>query len=170
MTGKVSLRLKEGEQNRVSLLITNSEFLNDSGFVLSEPIHTDVLVSYEEFGIVINVTAKGVLELICSRCACAFQRKLNLEHSIIIADTEKGWTLDQDTIDMRVIDLKEGTVDVVEIIRQLIYEGLEMQPLCREDCKGLCSVCGQNLNEGQCQCTGTYTDPRFAKLKELLKE
>jgi len=38
---------------------------------------------------------------------------------------------------------------------------------CREDCKGLCPHCGQNLNEGQCSCSVTLEEPRWAALKEI---
>lgn len=39
--------------------------------------------------------------------------------------------------------------------------------LCREDCKGLCSTCGQNLNNGSCDCKRTDLDPRMAKILDI---
>lgn len=39
--------------------------------------------------------------------------------------------------------------------------------LCREDCKGLCKVCGQNLNRGTCDCDRTELDPRMAKIRDI---
>jgi len=47
---------------------------------------------------------------------------------------------------------------------------LPISGLCREDCKGLCPNCGQNLNEGECQCPRDEIDPRLAVLQKLLKE
>ena len=44
---------------------------------------------------------------------------------------------------------------------------MESKFLCREDCKGLCPVCGRNLNLGSCDC-GKKIDPRFAVLEQLL--
>lgn len=41
------------------------------------------------------------------------------------------------------------------------------QVLCREDCKGLCKVCGQNLNRGTCNCDRTELDPRMAKIRDI---
>jgi uncharacterized protein len=43
-----------------------------------------------------------------------------------------------------------------------------MKPLCREDCRGLCAVCGANLNRGDCGCAPTWEDPRLAPLKALI--
>jgi uncharacterized protein len=42
-----------------------------------------------------------------------------------------------------------------------------MKPLCREDCQGLCPVCGTNLNNGTCTCKREWEDPRLAALKKL---
>jgi len=46
---------------------------------------------------------------------------------------------------------------------------LPMKHLCSEDCKGICSKCGKNLNEGKCDCPDREIDPRLAVLADLLK-
>jgi uncharacterized protein len=45
-----------------------------------------------------------------------------------------------------------------------------MKPLCSEDCKGICPQCGQDLNEGECDCEIETVDPRLAKLKEFYND
>ncbi len=56
-------------------------------------------------------------------------------------------------------------------IDQLVHdEALLIWPeriLCREDCRGLCPVCGQNLNEKSCGCERTDYDPRMAKILDI---
>ena len=44
---------------------------------------------------------------------------------------------------------------------------LPIKRLCKEDCKGLCQQCGNNLNLSTCQCDNDDIDPRLAKLKDL---
>jgi uncharacterized protein len=44
---------------------------------------------------------------------------------------------------------------------------MPMKPLCKEDCAGLCTVCGKDLNQGKCVCTQEETDPRWAELLKL---
>ncbi|NMA14219.1 MAG: DUF177 domain-containing protein [Clostridia bacterium] len=44
-----------------------------------------------------------------------------------------------------------------------------MKTLCREDCKGLCPICGSNLNIKQCRCERESIDPRLAALKNFFK-
>ena len=45
-----------------------------------------------------------------------------------------------------------------------------MEILCAEDCKGLCPICGANLNIEECGCERDETDPRWAPLNELLND
>lgn len=56
-------------------------------------------------------------------------------------------------------------------VDQLVHdEALLVWPesvLCREGCKGLCSTCGQNLNDGSCDCERTDLDPRMAKILDI---
>jgi uncharacterized protein len=54
------------------------------------------------------------------------------------------------------------------LIRELVWLAIPMKHLCDPECRGLCSHCGVNLNDGQCQCEEIRVDPRLARLKELL--
>jgi uncharacterized protein len=58
-------------------------------------------------------------------------------------------------------------IDLEQLMREQFYLALPMKPLCSDDCKGLCSMCGTNLNRGTCECKREFEDPRFAALKEL---
>ncbi|MBX5481679.1 MAG: DUF177 domain-containing protein [Myxococcaceae bacterium] len=67
---------------------------------------------------------------------------------------------EQDTFDGKVIDLDP-------IIREQILLALPMSAVCRDDCAGLCTVCGQNLNEKRCGCDTKVIDPRLGALKDI---
>ena len=58
-------------------------------------------------------------------------------------------------------------------VDKLVYgEALLVWParvLCRDDCKGLCSRCGQNLNLKTCDCDRTDLDPRMAKIRDIFQ-
>jgi len=58
-------------------------------------------------------------------------------------------------------------LDVTELLRDELLAGQPMKNLCRADCKGLCPVCGANLNEGECGCDRFIVDPRLATLQQL---
>jgi uncharacterized protein len=53
------------------------------------------------------------------------------------------------------------------ILIEQLQLNIPMKPLCREDCKGLCPVCGADLNAGACSCEESRTDPRWAALAAL---
>lgn len=55
-------------------------------------------------------------------------------------------------------------------VEQELLFALEHHPVCREDCKGLCHICGADLNEGECGCDRKPLDPRLAALSQLLDE
>ncbi len=62
----------------------------------------------------------------------------------------------------------QGILDLTEALQEHILLNLPMQPLCKPNCRGFCSECGKNLNEGPCDCVKDTIDPRLAKLKDLL--
>ncbi|MBN1204639.1 MAG: DUF177 domain-containing protein [Myxococcaceae bacterium] len=59
------------------------------------------------------------------------------------------------------------TIDLDPIVREQVLLALPMNAVCREDCKGLCAQCGQNLNEKKCGCETKVIDPRLAPLMNI---
>lgn len=59
------------------------------------------------------------------------------------------------------------TLDVADQVRESLFLLLPQKALCREDCAGLCPVCGADLNDGACGCSLTDGDPRFEALRNL---
>jgi uncharacterized protein len=70
--------------------------------------------------------------------------------------------------DINYIQVSDYTLDLDELMRADILLELPTKFLCREDCKGLCPVCGQDLNEGTCNCNLHQIDPRMEALKKLI--
>ncbi len=58
-------------------------------------------------------------------------------------------------------------LDVDRLVYGELLVNWPAKVLCREDCKGICNVCGQNLNHGVCGCTPTDLDPRMAKIRDI---
>ncbi len=70
--------------------------------------------------------------------------------------------------DAYTFDGETGFIDLAPLVRELSLLETPMQPLCKPDCQGLCMICGQNLNEADCDCKEDNIDPRLAKLRSLL--
>lgn len=60
------------------------------------------------------------------------------------------------------------TIDLAPEVLGQIFLQLPMRLLCKEDCRGLCPVCGANLNKQKCSCQEDDIDPRLERLKEFL--
>jgi uncharacterized protein len=54
-----------------------------------------------------------------------------------------------------------------DTLREQVLLAVPLKALCRDDCKGLCPHCGQNLNERACACIEDVEDPRWAALKDI---
>ena len=60
-------------------------------------------------------------------------------------------------------------LDVDQFIYGEMLMGWPTKILCCEDCKGICNVCGQNLNLGSCDCEDTSLDPRMSVIQDIFK-
>lgn len=60
-----------------------------------------------------------------------------------------------------------GGLELKDVLREQVLLALPMQRVCREDCKGICPVCGKDRNVGDCGCTVRLADDRWAALKDL---
>jgi uncharacterized protein len=69
--------------------------------------------------------------------------------------------------DLGVSYYEEDVINLAELVREQCYLALPMKPLCREDCRGLCPVCGVNRNRETCACVTNWVDPRFDALRRL---
>jgi uncharacterized protein len=113
------------------------------------------------------------LELDCSRCLEAFTVPIDAKFDVLFlpagANTGDG---EQEVAeeDLGVSFYKDDTIDLGEVLREQFYLALPMKPLCREDCRGLCPVCGRNRNRETCDCQTEWVDPRLDALRQLKKE
>jgi len=102
--------------------------------------------AYNRAGVVyVELSCRFVLSHVCDRCLAEFEREY-------CYDFQHVCVRDQSTNDDLVI-VKENALDLNELAVSDSLLQLPTKILCREDCKGLCYVCGQNLNEGECDCS-----------------
>jgi uncharacterized protein len=111
-----------------------------------------------------------LLELPCSRCVEPFATPVDalfdLRYQPQAENTGEG-DLEIAEDDLTTAFYQHDEIDLAQLLREQFYLSLPMKPLCRENCGGLCPVCGTNLNRGACACTHAWEDPRLAALREL---
>lgn len=58
-------------------------------------------------------------------------------------------------------------ISLIDILREQVLLALPVQRVCREDCQGLCPICGMSLNEQKCSCVAPVADNRWEALKSF---
>jgi len=114
------------------------------------------------------------LQTDCAACLMAFDLDVPVAFSLTLKPRPKSDDEQPDDLELSKEDLEEcfyrgDVIDLTEILREQILLALPMYPRCSPDCKGLCSVCGVNLNQEACDCNRDEVDPRLAALKTLTK-
>ncbi|HEX5749804.1 MAG TPA: DUF177 domain-containing protein [Archangium sp.] len=160
--------------------------LEGSGFRPLEPLAVSASLRKLSGGVLLEgkFTSRVVAE--CKRCLTESKLELPVSFTINLVpeslargeglvdeDEEKddkgtgesGGSFGLDDADEEVFDGK--VIDLEPIVREQVLLALPMNTVCREECKGLCMKCGQNLNEKQCGCDTTFVDPRLAVLKNI---
>ena len=105
----------------------------------------------------------------CARCLSPVAGEFTLDLEKTVAPRDLLGDLDEDKLDEFAI-IEDGFLDMDEQLREELEMEFPMRFLCKEDCKGLCSKCGKNLNEGECDCDHREIDPRMEPLRKLLEQ
>jgi uncharacterized protein len=96
------------------------------------PIAITAFVTRDKDEVYASIVTKGKLEITCARCLLPY--RIDLKKDFDLSYDVKGKT----------------SLDLSDDIRQEMILEYPLKPLCKQDCKGLCLVCGKNLNEGSC--------------------
>jgi uncharacterized protein len=142
----------------------------DEAFRVVAPV--DLAVEARKDGRKVRLVGRVVtsLECDCSRCLEPFPVPVDAGLDVLFLpaaenNAEGEQAIEED--DLGVSFYKDDVIDLGEVVREQFYLALPMKPLCREDCQGLCPVCGVNKNRETCTCESTWVDPRLETLKAL---
>lgn len=114
-----------------------------------------------------------VAELVCDRCLELFALPIDEKFQVgfELDDSEPTslapveYEIKADEMDTVFLD--EPVVDIYEVLQQQVFLALPERSLCNEDCRGLCSSCGANLNMEKCRCGAKLSDSPFSVLAGL---
>ena len=116
---------------------------------------------------------KTTLGLPCSRCLEPFTIDVDAPFDLRYqphAEAQGPSEREVAAGDMDTAFYENDEIDLGQLMGEQFYLSLPMKPLCKDDCKGLCSNCGTNLNKATCDCKIQWEDPRLAALRALKKE
>jgi uncharacterized protein len=118
---------------------------------------------------------RTVLEMECSRCVEPFHQAAEEHFSFVVRKLKLGEVIPElpgdgeelNEDNLIFLDHDAHFIDITEFVRDALILSVPLKPLCSERCKGLCPLCGHNLNEGGCECEKKRVDPRWQSLSGL---
>jgi uncharacterized protein len=152
-----------------------------AGYRARGPAHVEATLERLERRVRIMANANAELAVPCGRCLApvSVDVPVAFELTLVPAEQPAREVADADDRDKGPVggsfapeEAEEETytgkvIDLDPIVREQIVLALPGYPVCQESCKGLCTVCGANLNERECGCDRHVPDPRWAGLKDV---
>ncbi len=127
------------------------------------PLHVEATYGYDGGGFTVTGTVKTALRSACALCAKEFDEPFEFAF-------EERFVKDPGPED-EAYPVGNEELDITRPVLDNLFLNLPLQSICRPDCKGLCPVCGCDLNSVQCACAAEAEPERenpFAKLGALL--
>ncbi|MBC8596393.1 YceD family protein [Qingrenia yutianensis] len=153
--------VSDGQSKKISadIALENAEF-NGNFLRFTKPV--SVCGTAENIGgsVVLSLKADTRFETECAKCLENFG--VDFSYDINETFVKNGASDD-------VCTLCGSEIDLSDVVLQHLYMNLPISFICKDDCKGLCQKCGQNLNKGECTCGDDDIDPRMAALLNFKK-
>ena len=177
----LSLSVKEipPEGTRITCIVGREELqLEEKDLALKDGLALTATVRAEDANFWVEGELNGLLVHECVRCLEEFTAPADLSFRALYKDLSRRrakrqepnagpWAPDREKTDCHLV--VEQQIELQEMLREQLILSIPMQPFCSEGCRGLCQVCGQNLNVQTCGCEEVNTKSPFAGLHDALK-
>ncbi|MGN0490127.1 YceD family protein [Ruminococcus sp.] len=152
----------EGEEKQVNYKLDIADIDIDGVCPFRTPI--DVTATAKNRASLVSLTIRACFSYSrsCDRCSTDFTREMDMLFEHKLAQT----LVDDGNDDY--IETPDFKLELDDIVISDILLSLPQKNLCKDDCKGLCQICGKNLNEGDCSCDKREIDPRLEMLKQFM--
>jgi uncharacterized protein len=167
-TRKLSL-----ETSQLALDEPSEAVAPDVTLLKANHVHGGVKVTRLQDGVLVQGDVEARVTVECSRCLTEFAVPVEgtLEEQFLpTVDVYTGFPVERPSLEEYdqafQIDANH-LMDLGEPVRQALLVAMPMKPLCREDCAGICLVCGANRNEVDCGHADDVEDTRWSGLREL---
>ena len=162
-------------ENRLTLELTGEELDLPMREDLAFPREVRITIEArkETTTVTLRVTTQTTVHLQCSRCLEPFTREVRGTETYVIRRGKERLAREQALReeDIHTLFTVEDEVDLTPLVREPLLLEIPVRPLCREDCRGLCPVCGVNRNVEDCGHTRASTrEGPLSVLKELLRK
>ncbi len=139
-------------------------------FHFTDPIRIQMKLSCT--GRMVRMTSRieARVEWVCDRCLEPFTKTLVSEYSLNlkpkpVSPFPEEIELTREDLDTEFYEGDE--IDFTPLVQDQLLLAFPLKALCREECRGLCPICGKNMNQEVCKCPKATVDPRFERLKSF---
>ena len=157
----VGFLLSDGPGNNKDIELNIDDPVRIADDLVANSIKGQLRLSRTKEGILAQSKLSIAVERPCARCLETF------EHHIPV-NVEELYASPRPIGETEFFVGQDAQLNLAPLIRAEVLIALSHREHCSDDCKGLCPVCGVNLNHESCDCETDFIDPRMAKLKELL--
>ncbi len=160
-------KLSEGEHFYTFIVKPSDLELESKRF--NKPVYVEATLEKSKKQLFLRAIVYTVGRFQCDRCVEDFDMVLeNSYRMYYVYSEEDSKKYEQDEV--MVITPETNEIDISDDVRQMILLAVPMKLLCYEECLGLCSKCGKNLNFETCTCKVEEIDPRWAPLLKFMHE
>lgn len=151
--------------------LSEGSWLFDAELERSSPLKGTLLFTRQGQGkVAVSGQVTTTIRLQCDRCLGDFENPVGIDIELLFEVPDgKRWHVKELTCtheDLDTVLLEKPEIDVDDLLRQQILLALPEKKLCRDSCKGLCSICGANHNIEPCAC---HTENTHTPLQGLAK-
>ena len=151
-------------------LLSYVESFSQIDFDFETPLLAEATVWKANHSVFVKGRIETTLRLRCVRCLNEFFYPLTSTYELTLhpsKGTSLGEEIELDESEMESSFFEEGEIRLSEIACEQIFLEIPYQPLCHEECKGLCPGCGKDLNLFSCECVKEAFGSGFSSLKRL---
>ncbi len=159
----------EWKEERASLL-TYLKDLSGIDFDFETPLQSEAKIKKASGLVLISGKVQTILRLQCVRCLKEFSYPLSTTFELTLHPSKEAPSEEETELGREEMELnffEGGEIHLSEIACEQVFLEIPYQPLCQERCKGLCPVCGKDLNLSACDCVKEELTSGFSSLKKL---
>ena len=145
------------------ILFESPRLIYESDFILSD-FSGAARITRTAQGLLVQAKMQATIPSECVRCLTCFQLPLKIDFTELYAFSPQSVT------DSGLLVSDDAHINLAPLVREYMLLEVPISPICQTKCKGLCPICGENLNEVTCEHTDQTVDPRLSMLNTLLDQ
>ena len=138
--------------------------LSETDLPVVGKVHLEGTITNAGDVLLVQADIKARVRRTCARCLKEFTAESEAEA------LDKFYPVGSQSVESDAYVYDGDFVDLTELLRESLLLAEPLRVLCKEDCKGICPVCGADRNVHPCDCDTRSIDPRLSALKQFIKD